>query len=270
MTKSMDGRAVARENELNVLRALHRAGWLRTRDLAALVWKRWARRPSGSLSMLPPSATASQLRMAQRTIKRMKVQRLILSAMAPDGSQIHALAELGARRLQDAGVAASSGKDQLRTFSSGYYRHRCIANEIAVSGILQGYRVSTEREIARGLWAGGEAGIAGKRPDVLIRGARPSGGSAWFWVEVERSRRNAKDHAMLHRWLEHVRALGAPPLQREVMPGAYLAQVVFICTAAFEKKLRRELMEKKWKEIEISTLLSFNTSLYKFETINFA
>mgnify|MGYP000853832867 FL=1 len=41
-----DGRAIARENEVRVLRALHRFGWLRTRDLAVLVWQRWARSPA--------------------------------------------------------------------------------------------------------------------------------------------------------------------------------------------------------------------------------
>ena len=44
--KTKDGRALARENELNVMRALHRFGWLRTRNLAALVWQRWARNPA--------------------------------------------------------------------------------------------------------------------------------------------------------------------------------------------------------------------------------
>lgn len=56
----------------------------------------------------------------------------------------------GARRLKEAGVAAVSSKDLVRSFSGAYYRHRCIANEVAVSGIVQGFRAATEREIAQG------------------------------------------------------------------------------------------------------------------------
>ena len=62
--------------------------------------------------------------------------------------------------------------------------------------MVQGYRISTEREIAQGAWLGGKAGIAGKRPDVVIR----NGSRVWL-VEVERSRKNAKEYAALLSWL---------------------------------------------------------------------
>lgn len=165
-----DGRAVAQENEVRLLRALHRFGWLRTRDLAALNWQRWARSPSEVPSLKPPTPTAGGLRMAQRTLRRLREKRQVLSARAPDGSLIYALAEAGARLLQQTGVMALTGKDLMRTFSAAHYRHRCIANEIAVGAIIGGFRVATEREIAQGLWLGGEEGVAGKKPDVLMRG----------------------------------------------------------------------------------------------------
>jgi hypothetical protein len=250
-----------------VLRALHRFGWLRTRDLAALVWQRWATKaPITEPGLKPPMPTAAGLRMAQRTLRRLRESRQVLSAQAPDGSVIYALSEAGARTLQGIGVSASTGKDQIRSFSSSQYRHRCIANEIAIGGIIQGYRASPEREIARGLWLGGLQGIAGKKPDVLLRS-----GSVVWWIEVERSRKNAKDYAHLLDWLDIVRRsvieLSGSPLLVENLS---LSKIVFICTAAFRAKLVHDLEAKGWKKTHLDTLINFSTSLYSFENITFS
>lgn len=256
-----DGRQIARENETRVLRALHRFGWLRTRDLAALCWRRWASRPSGppSVGLTPP--TASALRMAQRTMRRLRDARLVITGQGPDGSVIYALSEGGARALKDAGVTAISGKDLVRGFSAAYYRHRSISNQIAISGMVQGYRASTEREIAQGLWLGGEAGIAGKRPDVLLR----SGNQVW-WVEVEKSRKNAKDYKALLIWLGKVlqdstRRDGS----RLLSPGQVWGRLIFICTPAFESKLRRDLEDLGWTRRHVDMLSCFESALYTFE-----
>ncbi len=256
-----DGRQIARENETRVLRALHRFGWLRTRDLAALCWRRWASRPSGppSVGLTPP--TASALRMAQRTMRRLRDARLVITGQGPDGSVIYALSEGGARALKDAGVTAISGKDLVRGFSAAYYRHRSISNQIAISGMVQGYRASTEREIAQGLWLGGEVGIAGKRPDVLLR----SGNQVW-WIEVEKSRKNAKDYKALLIWLGKVlqdstRRDGS----RLLPPGQVWGRVVFICTPAFEGKLRRDLEDQGWTRRQVDMLSCFESALYTFE-----
>ena len=256
-----DGRQIARENETRVLRALHRFGWLRTRDLAALCWRRWASRPSGppSVGLTPP--TASALRMAQRTMRRLRDARLVITGQGPDGSVIYALSEGGARALKDAGVTAISGKDLVRGFSAAYYRHRSISNQIAISGMVQGYRASTEREIAQGLWLGGEVGIAGKRPDVLLR----SGNQVW-WIEVEKSRKNAKDYKALLIWLGKVlqdstRRDGS----RLLPPGQVWGRVVFICTPAFEGKLRRDLEDQGWTRRQVDMLSCFESALYTVE-----
>ncbi len=258
--KNSDGRRVAADNEVRILRALHRFGWLRTRDLAVLVWSTWARNPKGELSFAQVEPTASQLRMAQRTLRRLLEQRMVLRATAPDGAQIYAVAEPGARRLQDVGLPAASGKDLVRSFSASYYRHRCIANAIAVASIVQGYRVSTEREISRGAWAGGENGLAGKKPDVLLRS-----GSAWTWVEVERSRRNAKDYAALLNWLDWARSR----LGRELAVGAVLERVVFVCTEAFERRLRADLAGRGWNAQDAQRLIAYKTGVYSFQNISF-
>lgn len=261
-----DGRLLARENEVRVLRALHRAGWLRTRDLAALCFMgRWAAKPSGPPGLGPTRPTDSALRMAQRTLRRLRAGRLVISAQAPDGSIIYALSEGGARLLKDAGLAAVSGKDLVRGFSAAYFRHRCIANEIAISGIVQGFRVSTEREIAQGFWLGGDAGIAGKRPDVLLR----SGNQVWH-VEVEHSRKSQRDYAALLVWLAKVLRDKTRPDGGQLLGiGLTWAKVVFVCTPAFKDKLSRDLSTAGWSAAHISLLISFETALYRFADILF-
>jgi hypothetical protein len=214
MMGNKDGRQIAKENEIRVLRALHRFGWLHTRDLAGLCW-----------------------------------QRLIITSQAPDGSIISALSEGGVRVLKDAGITAISGKDLVREFSSAYFRHRCIANEIAISGIAQGFRTSTERETAQGLWLGGKDGIQSKRPDVLLR----SGNQVW-WVEVKRSRKNKKDYAALLIWLTKVLRNKMQPGETQLLgQGVFWAKVVFICTLAFQVKLLLDLKAARWKKVILTT-----------------
>lgn len=264
--RNKDGRLIARENEARVLRALHRFGWLRTRDLAALCWRRWASRPSGPPGVGTTQPTASAVRMAQRTVSRLREARLVIVGQGPDGSIIYALSEGGARALKDAGVTAISGKDLVRGFSTAYYRHRCIANEIAVSGMVQGFRASTEREIAQGHWLGGDAGIAGKRPDVLLR----SDNRVW-WVEVERSRKNARSYQLFLVWLGKVlQDSSRRDGSRLLGPGQTWARLVFICTTAFEAKLRADLSAAGWVRKQVDALLCFESALYRFEDTLFS
>ncbi|MGO4416847.1 hypothetical protein AB4Z27_28135 [Cupriavidus sp. KB_39] len=261
-----DGRAIARENEIRVLRALHRFGWMRTRDLAALVWQHWEKRPVGEPDLKPAVASASGLRMAQRTLLRLTGARQVLRGQAPDGSLIYALSEAGARRLQHFGVPAASGKDLIRSFSAAQFRHRCVANEIAIGSIIAGFRVSTEREIAQDRWLGGADGISGKKPDVLLHG----GGRVW-WVEVEKSRKNAKDYARLLNWLTRV-CSDALCASGPVLLGSGLrwAKIVFVCTPTFKAKLCRDLAAAGWMRSSIDSLIMFMPSLYSFEDIKFA
>jgi hypothetical protein len=265
MMGNKDGRQIAKENEIRVLRALHRFGWLRTRDLAGLCWQRWASKLSVPPGLGPIKPTGSAVRMAQRTLRRLRDGRLIITSQAPDGSIISALSEGGVRVLKDAGITAISGKDLVREFSSAYFRHRCIANEIAISGIAQGFRTSTERETAQGLWLGGKDGIQSKRPDVLLR----SGNQVW-WVEVERSRKNKKDYAALLIWLTKVLRNKMQPGETQLLgPGVFWAKVVFICTLAFQVKLFRDLEAAGWKKSHIDHLIWCSSELYIFEDIVF-
>lgn len=263
--RTKDGRAIARENEVRVLRALHRFGWLRTRDLAALVWQRWLTRPVAEPDLMPSVASVSGLRMAQRTLRRLTVSRQVLRGQAPDGSVIYALSEAGARRLQQLGVPAASGKDLIRSFSAAQFRHRCVANEIAIGSIVAGFRVATEREIAQDRWLGGADGIAAKKPDVLLNDS----GQIW-WVEVEKSRKNAKDYARLLNWLNKVSSDAARPSGLTLLGDRLRwAKVVFVCIPAFQARLYRDLTAKGWNKGSIDSLIMFKPSLYSFEDIMF-
>lgn len=260
-----DGRIIAREREQKLLHSLSRFGFLRTQDCAALR-PLWGRGATGEPTLEAPVATASDLRMAQRTLRRLVDARQVLRGQGPDGSVIYALSEAGARRLQHAGIAATTGKDLVRAFSSAHFRHRTIANMVAIRALLTGYKVTTERELSQGKSLVGE-GIAGKKPDVLLRGAD---GRAW-WCEVERSRKKATDYAKLLKWLDAVAADAANASGSKLLSnGLKWGKVIFVCTPAFRAKLMRDLMAAGWKKSSLDALIRFETTLYRFEDIVFA
>lgn len=261
--KARDGRIIAAEAETRALRALGRFGWLPTRSIAALR-AAWSRGSPGEPTLNAPVATASDVRMAQRTLKRLANARQVLRGQAPDGSVIYSLSEAGARRLKQSGIPAVSGKDLIRTFSTAQFRHRTIANQIGIGGILDGYRVSTEREIAQDRWLGGVAGIAGKKPDVLLRADRQI-----FWIEVERSRKNSRDYAKLLAWLKIV-ADDARGESKLLGDGLAWGKIIFVCTLAFRSRLMRDLVAAGWKKSALDSLITFSTELYRFEDILFA
>lgn len=261
-----DGRIIAREREQKLLHSLSRFGFLRTRDCAALrpVWGSGA---TGEPKLDAPAPTASDVRMAQRTLRRLADAHQVLRGQGPDGSVIYALSEAGARRLQHAGIAATTGKDLVRAFSSAHFRHRTIANMIAIRGLLDGYKVSTERETAQDRWLGGVDGIAGKKPDVLLRGVD---GRVW-WCEVERSRKKSADYAKLLKWLDAVASDAANVSGPKLLGnGLKWGKVIFVCTPAFRAKLTRDLIAKGWKKSALDALITFSTELYRFEDIVFA
>lgn len=246
-------------NRLKILQCAHRFGWLRTKDLACLSWLS-ARRgePSQPPDFLPASATGSALRMAQRTIRSLLGAGFLLQTRAPDGALVYSLSQRGADILRQTGVEAKSGKDLLRAHSIGYYRHRCISNEIAISALLAGCKVTTENELARGDCTYLNVSL-GKVPDVLVRHF-----DKWYWIEVERSRKNQTDYLRLLHWLESIRCK-----PQDVLIGFSSAQVTvtFVCRDAFERRLRADLSKRGWSALQIDSLISFKVSLYSFEVI---
>jgi hypothetical protein len=204
--------------------------------------------------------------MSQRTLRRLREARKVLHGSGPDGSVIYGLAQAGARTLSARGFSAASAKDVTRPISPGYFLHRSIANQIAISAIVEGFRVSTEMETARGLWVGGRQGIAGKIPDVLIQAT----GTAW-WVEVEHHRKNKKDYVRLVAWLGAVRRdqLESPTASRLLGKRLRWGRVIFVCTDAFRRKLLQDLAAAGWRPTDIEALLTFSTQLYQLQDMRF-
>lgn len=178
--RTPDGRITAQQNELDTLTYIHRFGWLRSRDLAALIWHDSKHIESG-------------IAMAQRTLRRLKKAGQILTRIAPDGASVYALSESGARRLGDyCGTIARSGKDLLREL--GNYQHRCNANLFAIQQINAGRNVWTEREIQANLAP--IKVVTHKIPDGLVDvtdGLYAEGTLALAWLESERGYKKNSD-----------------------------------------------------------------------------
>ena len=263
--RQRDGRDIAVDAQTEVLRLLHRFGWLRTKDLASVTGRALPKAaPKAGPELQSPAPTRADIRRTQRHLVALREQRLILSTQAPNGSIIYALSERGARVLQGLGVTASTGKDLLRSYHAAYFLHRNIANEIAVAAMRQGFRVSTEREIAQGRWLGGVDGIHGKRPDVAVR----AGSDCWF-IEVERSHKNRTDHEHLLRHLTMTWANVRLGELARVGSDNWLRRVVFVCTPGFAKKLTSDLLACGWSPDELAARVLFETSLYSFRNISF-
>ena len=186
-----DGRVTAQQNELDALAWLHRFGWLRSRDLAALIWSE-AKTFDGAMAM------------AQRTLKQLKDGGYILHRIAPDGATVYALSEAGARRLgEERGILARSGKDLIREL--GNYEHRCYANTFAIHRITAGQRIWTEREIQT--HRAPIRAVKNKVPDGLVDLSdtlNMDGTLVLAWVEVERGYKKKADFDKMLRFIFHI------------------------------------------------------------------
>lgn len=254
-----DGREIARANDERILKSLFKFGWLRTRDIAALHWMPKMKRKGLGFESVQVAVTPTARRMAQRTLRRLRQQHRVIWIQAPDGSTIYGLSEAGARQLMSLGIPAKSGKDLIRRVSLSHYHHRRIANEVAIGALLQGFRANTELEISAGQWLGGKGGVAGKKPDVVVRDERKN---TWFW-EIERSGRNKAGYAslieaLLAMWPEDTRQAGPA----ELPDGHRLHQVVFVANAAFIERVCGDLQRAGWTEDMISARIKGVRLLY--------
>jgi hypothetical protein len=260
MTKQ-NGREVARSNDERLLKALHKFGWLRTRDIAALLWMPRLKRAGNGFQVVHIEVSPTARRMAQRTLRRLRQQHRVIWIHAPDGSTIYGLSEAGARQLVGLGIPAKSGKDVIRRVSMSHYHHRRLANELTISALLQGYRASSEHEIATGKWLGGMEGVLGKKPDIVVR----SGKDAWF-IEVERSAANRKGFEAKITFIREVYPLGeAADVPGELPDGHKLHQVVFVANPAFVARVCSDLRAAGWTEDMISRRIHSIPLLYVTE-----
>lgn len=91
----------------------------------------------------------------------------------------------------------------------------------------------------------GDWGMLGRLRCIDVEGSMP----------IEKSRKNARDHAKLLYWLERVRDELANA-HGSRLPGSDLswAGVVLICTLAFQRKLVQDLKNSGRKQGEIDQL----------------
>lgn len=251
---------IAQSNELKVLKAIHKFGWLRSKDLAALIWSKHRNKTFAEILDTGLDVSDSALRMAQRTIKRLRQQQKVLKATAIDNSEIYGLAQAGANQLRELEIPASSGRNLVRSVSSGYFHHRRISNEIALLCMLGSYKVSGELEVQTGNWFAGEYGIYGKKPDVVARQSR----DLWLF-EVERSRKNQKDYEGLIKWLLTLKVSNHSILISDQL--YTIRQVVFVCTKSFKAKIEEDLKKVGWTEAEINLRVHTFTCLYNVSEV---
>lgn len=256
-----DGREIALAADVFVLKALFKFGWLRTRDVAALHWMPRVKRAGNGFQVVQIEVSPTARRMAQRTLRRLRLQHKVIWIQAPDGSTIYGLSEAGARQLVSLGIPAKSGKDVIRRVSLSHYHHRRIANEVAISALLQGYRASSEHEIATGKWLGGMEGVLGKKPDIVVR----SGKDNWF-VEVERTTANRKGFEAKISFIREVYPLGRAVDDPGDLPdGHKLHQVVFVANPAFVARVCSDLRAAGWTDDMISRRIHSVPLLYVTE-----
>lgn len=203
---SIDGRIVAYKNELAVLTWLHRFGWLRTRDLAALVW------PDGSQS----------IPMARRTLRRLSDDHEVLAHRLPDGTPIFALGARGADRIRDAHPDAKSGKDLMRELRQ--FRHRNLCNMYAIRRIRAGDIVYTERDIVAN--RAPINAVMHKRPD-LLHTCEPSGQSL-VWCEVETSWKKSSDYNKLVNFIAQTMRVGFDGFEIDPVRGLVLSNITIV------------------------------------------
>ena len=173
-----DGLEIARLNEVKILKWLNRFGGLLTRQVAALVW---------------PEASQG-IRMAQRTLRRLAMEKQVLKRELRTGGVIHVLSEAGARRLREHDIEASARGTRDLRWSKPY--HRVLANDVAIRAHLQGSTVWTEFEIQRG--RAPLRKLMGCIPDVLVC-EDPDHFNYIDWIEVENA---AKSRARLGQMLK--------------------------------------------------------------------
>jgi hypothetical protein len=204
--KAKDGRILANNNEEEVLWALHRFGWLPTRHLAAYVWP-----------------TATSVRVAQRTMARLRESGEVCYVRGEDGSTVYYLSASGVRRVKRVyGVEAKTFKDMGRRVSRNY-GHRNIANGVVIWWRFlgeRGGRFETEHEILSKKATINKKGAhlfsaEGKVPDALVfmdapddNGQNKHQDDVWVgWVEAECGYKNWKKQLHLVAELAHI--LGA-------------------------------------------------------------
>ncbi len=190
-TNLSPGAIRGRENEEQVLVALHKFGWLTTRQIGQIVW------PDGK----------SSIAMARRVLARLKDRRFLVYRPLPQQNHAWVLTTEGAKRLHEMGCEdAKRGTDLLRGKKANVWFHRWLANEILIQSRLPFESFSTEYEIQGhrsplSLYPPHRKSYLGKIPDALFITQTNNGRTYLDWIEVELSRKRISDLKNLIRFM---------------------------------------------------------------------
>lgn len=172
-----DGRAVALENQLRVLKAVRHFGHLRRQEIASAVW--------------PRSSAKSGYIMAWRTVKKMVEDGALLNRINSLGGNSFILGTKGVARLRDVDILAQEGYEL--AYNGPQFFHRTLGTSYLLEKARSGDEVFGEYAILRG-WSPLDKEFAKERfkkiPDGLVvfsgkaHGLRDDVRMA-DWVEVE-------------------------------------------------------------------------------------
>jgi len=159
-------------NDTKGLLFVHQFGWLRTAELAKLMWPH------------SPANRQAADRVARGWIKR----QLVIVRDLPDGSgRALVLATAGVRLLAENGIDAETGKDIGRFNTDSWqppatWRHDLIAHGVLCELHRLGYKVYPEKELRR------RAESDKKIPDGFA-----AKGDIGIWLEVENARKTGHE-----------------------------------------------------------------------------
>ncbi len=222
-------KTVAQENEAKVLHAIARYGWLRSCDLARLLWSNL------------PAHTARKA--AHRTCQRLLKSRLLIGRDDAMGRVAFLLSKRGVELVTSEGMPARHGADLGGTNAVAVF-HRTLLNSYIISRDVAGFRVYTEMQMLAGLTPFARDALISyhaRIPDGLVLSEPDEAGHSHVeWVEAENG---YKPFEELSRVLDIAAAAGTPLCG---IPSCQLAFVTFIVPKRSNKlaDLRRAFRRK--------------------------
>lgn len=175
---SVDGRSVADQNEVEVLKAVRYFGHLRRTEVARAVW--------------PRSSHRSAYLMAHRTVKRMLAKGYLLERANTLGGLSLVLASKGVAKLREWDISAVEGYD-MSSISGPQFFHRTVGTCFLIDRSRNDEMVFGEYAINRN-WAPLTLDVLKKHYQKIPDGITVAAGSArgyaegfraLDWVEVE-------------------------------------------------------------------------------------
>lgn len=244
-----DSKLVADEYDRAVLEALHRFGWLPTRDLSTLIWPRHQGTSCAKRS-LARLRRAGYIAQTATQVTRGR-GGAVIADRAPDGAVISVLTEAGAAFLRaNRELPAVPGEHLLPGFAATY-RHRCLSNQFVIDWLKKNAETSgticTEYEIAtrRSVLNRKDGCDGDKIADAFIVQDAPNSWLAarrreaekmgwkfvpqrWAtWIEVENAYKKAPEQKKMGR--ELCRLVGGDVLYPTNQDGVVIGAVLVLC-----------------------------------------